>query len=233
MKRIIFGAILGWVAFCFYTGKITVDEVKANFNSAQAKYDSVKASMPRDMSPNTNFSLVDIPFYYDDTNAPSSVDTQRFLQAVEKANQEWGHACNIKFKYLGKRSNDYSSRNRSGAGLIKWGSFNSSSILGETTQGSSRGPARNFEMTLSAQHFQYVQYLNIFDHTVIHEFGHAIAFDHSQNAQSIMFWQVIVNGNPIEHLNDNDAKACQYYRYRWDGASSKLASEKAGIDVDE
>lgn len=226
MKRIIFGAILGWIAFCFYTGKITVAEVIAN-------YETVKANIPANTLPNTSFSRVDIPFYYDDTNAPRTVSQSRFLEAVDKANDAWGHACNIHFKYMGTRSNDYSSRNRGDAGMIRWGSFDSDGTLGETTQGSTRGPAMNFNMTLSADKFADARYMVALNHVMIHELGHAIAFDHSQNSKSIMYWQVTVGGDIINRLNANDEAACQYYRHRWAGMSPRQASEKAGIMVDE
>jgi hypothetical protein len=181
----------------------------------------------------TGFSHLSIPFFYDGTQAPKNLDKQKVLALIQTQSNKWTQACNLSFDYQGDKETDYMNNaqlTQRHEGIIKWGELDGDAI-GEAHQGSAQGPAYGFVMILKPEYFSHQENVKIFlGSTILHEMGHIIGLNHSNNPNSIMFWQ---QADRPSVLNDTDTNMCRYFRSRWEGLSAQQASDKYGLIVNE
>lgn len=178
------------------------------------------------------FSKLVVPFYYDHSAAPDNLNKEEVLSLVNKASNAWTEACNVSFEYRGDRLTDYINQDRTvggQTGVVKWGNLNGSAI-GQAHQGSARGLAKGFVLTLSPSFFKSKSNTGYLYSTILHEMGHVIGLGHSKNPNSIMYYE---QTSRKQILNDTDKAMCRYMRLRWQGATQAQASEKTGVLVNE
>lgn len=178
------------------------------------------------------FSKLVVPFYYDHSAAPDNLSKEDVLGLVSKASAAWTEACGVSFEYRGDRLTDYINQDRtlSGqTGVVKWGNL-SGTAIGQAHQGSARGLAKGFVLTLSPNFFKNKANTGYLYSTILHEMGHVIGLGHSKNPNSIMYYE---QTNRKQILNETDKAMCRYMRLRWQGATAAQASEKTGVLVNE
>lgn len=181
---------------------------------------------------NSEFKHLSIPFFYDGSQAPKNLSKDTILSMIQTQSNKWNEACNISFDYKGDRETDYIDNNQITArdeGIIKWGQLEGEAI-GQAHQGTWQGPATGFVMVLEPQYFAKADNVNFLGPTILHEMGHVIGLSHSHNPHSIMFWQ---QSERPQVLDDTDKNMCRYFRSRWEGLSTKEASDKYGLVVNE
>lgn len=170
--------------------------------------------------------LFEIPFYYDGSNAPTNISKEQALLYIKKASATWENACGVAFVYKGDRLSDYVNPKNTineQTGIVKWVDSMDGDTIGEAHVGDENGYASGFVLSLSQNYFKQNQ--NDMLPVVIHEMGHVIGLDHSENVRSIMY--------PSEQagatLQESDKAMCRYYRMVWDGVNEHTAREKTGI----
>lgn len=179
-----------------------------------------------------NLPIIKIPYFYDTSREPQSISREGMMAILNKASEAWQNACGISFDFKGERMSDYVNVKNTlpgKEGLVRWSNLEGDAI-GQAHQGSSRGPAQGFVLSLSPSYFAKQANQGFLYSTVLHEMGHVIGMGHNKNPDSIMFWQQL---NRKQVLSETDKAMCKYYRARWSGMSAQAAEDKYKVLVND
>lgn len=183
------------------------------------------------VEPKEKVKVFKIPFYYDHTNAPSYLSKEKALEIINKASNEWENACGVGFEFKSERQAEYVDVNRTipgAVGLIHWGDLDDDAI-GLAHQGSPRGYAKGFVLTMSRDYFDDVRTKSHVFNVMLHEMGHVIGLGHNQISDSVMYGKS--HAVTVQKMSKNDASMCNYLHARWRGMSDKEAQEKYQVIV--
>lgn len=210
MKKFIFFLLLAVVLFKFVDFNVEINK------------DGGEVQMDRDEK------VVEIPFYYDHSKAPSKANKKEVLESIHKASVAWENACGVSFKYSGEMDTDKIIAlpvtgmvvTGSDIGVIKWETeLTEDGAVGEAPVGDEVGPVFGFVINLnSSTKFDLAP-------VVAHEFGHVIGLEHSEDNRSIMSAAT----SSRQSLRPNDANMCLYLKARWLGMDEKQAMDKFGL----
>lgn len=180
----------------------------------------------KSVEPKEKIKVFKIPFYYDHTNAPSYLNKEKALEIINKASGEWESACEVGFEFKGERQAEYVDVNLTipgAVGLIHWGDLDGDAI-GLAHQGSSRGYAKGFVLTMNRDYFDNVKTKSQIFNVMLHEMGHVIGLGHNQISDSVMYGKS--HEVTVQKMSKNDAAMCNYLHARWQGMGDKEAQEK-------
>lgn len=211
--------------------KKEVLKLPASSVMAPAEYKGVSHTEVMEESKQT-LSIIKIPYYYDTSREPENISREDMLSILNKASLAWEQACGIAFEFKGERMSDYVNVKNTlptQEGLVRWNNLDGDAI-GQAHQGSARGPAQGFVLSLSPSYFAKQANHSFLYSTVLHEMGHVIGMGHNKNPDSIMFWQQL---NRKQTLSQTDKAMCKYFRARWSGMSAQAAQDKYKVLVND
>lgn len=186
-------------------GTVSSDDVAGVYSAHDPKYLRYNApSGARHAGNNMNW-------VYNDTNRPASMPKATAIASIQNAMAKWSAVCGITFTYGGETTTPFSisyngspaSSSYDGVKVVGWDTTIAAPTTGITfVAWNGAGTLIDSEIRFNAT------YTVGFDFTALHEVGHALGLDHSDQNGAVMSGPPLSSYNGLSTLQADDIAGC-------------------------
>lgn len=120
-----------------------------------------------------------VRFTYSHAGAPHGMRVERVEAALIDAARQWSQACGVRIEYAGQAEDS--------TNTVRWvQGFTDARVMGTASIAVVDGSTRIAYFTMALNAAKLTDSVKLHS-TVLHEFGHVMGIDHSENAGAVMY----------------------------------------------